>query len=154
VGRPLGLESVRAALADADVATFLAHALHAEVLPSLPGPLHALQTYTNEVLSRFRNPTLYHALGAIALNMESKCLTRLWPALQSHQQRNSDWPPGLVLGLALARRDLQREQQSTALLDAQVAQSPGLEQALRVACARVDALGLRATLAVTEGCIA
>lgn len=151
VARPLGLDSVHSALADADVANFLTHTLHTEVLPSLPGPAPALQTYTSEVLRRFRNPYLHHALDAIALNMESKCLTRLWPALQSHQQRTGVWPVGLVLGVALARRALKRTQQSTALLDAQVAQSPGLESALQTACARAQALGLRAALVTIEG---
>ncbi len=150
VARPLGLDSVRTALADADVAAFLLHTLHTEVLPSLPGPAPALQTYTSEVLRRFRNPYLHHALDAIALNMESKCLTRLWPALQSHQQRHGFWPAGLSFSLAVARHALQRTQQSTALLDARVAQSPGLESALQVACARIEAQGLRAALASTE----
>lgn len=147
LARPLGLDSVRAALGDADVAAFMTHTLHTEVMPSLPGPAHALQGYTDEVLRRFRNPHLHHALAAIALNMESKCLTRLWPALQSHQRRCGGWPAGLALGLALARRELRLTQQSTGLLDAQVATSPGLEQALQAACALVDGTGLRAVLA-------
>lgn len=150
VGLLAGLRTVGEAMQDPDVAGFLVTTLHTEILPALPPALGDLQAYTQAVLLRFRNPHIQHQLQAIALNMASKCVTRLLPQVRHHVQATGRLPPRLVLALAAAMQGLAEPSDA---FDTAVAAVPGLTDALAAARARLHAVGMRQAL-VHEGVVA
>ena len=48
------------------------------------------------MLERFRNPFLEHRLASIALNHETKVVTRLRPTLHEYHERFGEEPPRLA----------------------------------------------------------
>ncbi|MDF0605247.1 tagaturonate reductase [Neisseriaceae bacterium TC5R-5] len=95
-----GLETVRAAVEDAEVGAFLMRALSQEIIPSLPLPAAQLDAFAAEVLRRFRNPAIQHRLQSIALNSWSKFAARVLPQLLSCHARTGVFPKHLVTALA------------------------------------------------------
>lgn len=100
LGLLAGVQTVGAAMADTQLRGFLQDALQQEILPTLPFAQDDLQAFTAEVLLRFCNPTISHALSAIALNQESKFAARLLPQLLSFQRSTGTLPSRVVLVLA------------------------------------------------------
>jgi tagaturonate reductase len=100
LGLLAGLQTVGAAMADAQLRGFLQDTLEQEILPTLPFSQEDLQAFTAEVLLRFSNPTISHALSAIALNQESKFAARLLPQLLNYQRTTGTLPARIVLVLA------------------------------------------------------
>ena len=100
LGLLAGLQTVGDAMADIQLRSFLQDTLEQEILPTLPFAKSDLQAFTAEVLLRFSNPTISHALSAIALNQESKFAARLLPQLLSFQRSTGAFPSRIVLVLA------------------------------------------------------
>lgn len=140
VGLLAGMRTVGEAMQDPEVAEFLSATLRDEILPSLPLEQEGLQTYMQDVLLRFRNPHIQHPLQAIALNMASKCVTRLLPQVQNFALSTGRLPPRLVFALAAA---LQGLNEPSELLNTAVAGVEGLGRALETARSRIEAMGIR-----------
>ena len=100
LGLLAGVQTVGAAMDDAQLRSFLQDTLAQEILPALPLDQNDLQAFAADVLLRFSNPTISHALSAIALNQESKFATRLLPQLLSFQRNTGRLPCRIVLVLA------------------------------------------------------
>lgn len=143
VGLLVGVRTVRDAMQDPEIMAFLAATLSQEILPSLPMEQEGLRAYVQEVLLRFRNPHIQHQLQAIALNMASKCVTRLVPQIKTFAQTNGRFPPRLVLALAAA---LQGLKEPSATLNTAVLGTEGLAGALETARLAIETLGMRQAL--------
>lgn len=98
VGRALGsgLETVRECLDDPEVGAWLEGLLFEEIVPVLEGRCDDPAGFARAVLERFRNPFLEHRLASIALNHETKVVTRLRPTLNEYHERFGEEPPRLA----------------------------------------------------------
>jgi tagaturonate reductase len=98
VGRALGsgLETVRECLDDPEVGAWLEGLLFEEIVPVLEGRCDDPAGFARAVLERFRNPFLEHRLASIALNHETKVVTRLRPTLHEYHERFGEEPPRLA----------------------------------------------------------
>lgn len=96
----VGLETVREAVDDMVVGTFLLNTLDQEIIPALPLPRHELDSFAADVLRRFRNPFIRHRLESIALNSWSKFAARVMPQLRTCIEKRGLLPQRLILALA------------------------------------------------------
>ncbi|MEO0472175.1 MAG: tagaturonate reductase [Bacteroidota bacterium] len=100
VGYLYGIDTVREAVEDAIVGQFIQEAIFTEICPTLDLPPDELRTFANDVLDRFRNPYLQHALISISLNSVSKWKTRVLPSVLMYIKRKNEIPPRLCFSLA------------------------------------------------------
>lgn len=84
---PRGMITVKAAVADADVRTWLEELLFEEVVPALEGRVDAPSDFARTVLERFANPFLEHKLADIAMHHAVKCQTRIAPTIADFHAR-------------------------------------------------------------------
>ena len=71
-----------------------------ELMETLNLPKDELEKFANDVLERFNNPFVDHAVTSIMLNSFPKYQTRDLPGLKTYLERKGRLPQGLVLGLA------------------------------------------------------
>jgi tagaturonate reductase len=96
-----GLEAVGPAVDDSGVGPFLAAAIAEEIIPALEMDRTELAAFADDVLLRFRNPSIHHRLASIALNSWSKFAARVMPQLVRYAALNAGrLPRRLVLALA------------------------------------------------------
>ncbi|WP_342498002.1 tagaturonate reductase [Bacillus sp. FSL K6-0923] len=95
-----GVETVKEAVDDEDVGTFIRRLLEEEVLPGLELSRDELLLYTQSVWDRFCNPFVKHQLLDIALNGVSKFRTRILPSLLDYVERKKQLPMKLVFSLS------------------------------------------------------
>lgn len=100
VGYLYGIEKVRESLEDDVVGTYLKEAIFNEICPTLDLPEAELNQFANDVLDRFRNPYLEHALMSISLNSISKFKTRVLPSVIEFIKRKDALPKRLLFSLA------------------------------------------------------
>ena len=100
LGLLAGLGSVREAIEDEDMGSFIQTMLQEEVIPTLPHPEKSAKAYADTVIERFRNPFIRHRLADIALNSTSKFTSRLLPSLQSYFEQQGRPPERISLALA------------------------------------------------------
>jgi tagaturonate reductase len=100
VGYLYGIEKVRESLEDAVVGRFLKNAIFNEICPTLDLPEEELIKFSNDVLDRFKNPYLEHALISISLNSISKYKTRVLPSVLEYIKRKKALPKHLLFSLA------------------------------------------------------
>ena len=100
VGYLYGIEKVRESLEDDVVGTYLKDAIFNEICPTLDLPEAELNQFANDVLDRFRNPYLEHALMSISLNSISKFKTRVLPSVIEFIKRKEALPERLLFSLA------------------------------------------------------
>lgn len=100
VGYLYGIEKVRESLEDKVVGAFVKKAIFNEICPTLDLPETELVQFSNEVLDRFRNPYLEHALISISLNSVSKYKTRVLPSVLEYIKRKHALPKCLLFSLA------------------------------------------------------
>ena len=100
VGYLYGIEKVRESLEDEVVGKFLKDAIFNEICPTLDLPEAELNQFSNDVLDRFRNPYLEHALMSISLNSVAKFKTRVLPSVIEFIKRKSELPNRLLFSLA------------------------------------------------------
>ena len=77
LGVLIGHETVAEAMADAALAGFVERLVRQDVLPSLEASPLDLQTYSDEILGRFRNPAIGHRLSQIAWDGSQKLPYRI-----------------------------------------------------------------------------
>jgi len=69
-------------------------------VPTLDLPRDELESFSRDVLARFRNPFIKHQLLSIALNGMTKYKTRILPQLLTYQDRTGRLPVRLTFALA------------------------------------------------------
>ena len=100
VGYLYGIDKVRESLEDDVVGGYLKNTIFNEICPTLDLPKEELDQFSNDVLDRFRNPFLEHALMSISLNSTSKFKTRVLPSVLEYIKRKNTLPQGLLFSLA------------------------------------------------------
>lgn len=100
VGYLYGIDKVRESLEDDVVGGFLQNTIFNEICPTLDLSKEELDQFSNDVLDRFRNPYLEHALMSISLNSTSKYKTRVLPSVLEYIKRKDSLPQGLLFSLA------------------------------------------------------
>jgi tagaturonate reductase len=95
-----GTETVRETLEDPLLSQFVREAIEEEIIPTLDMPRESLQQYAAEVVERFLNPFIHHALLSISLNAISKFETRVLPTLQTYAAREGHLPLRVVFALS------------------------------------------------------
>lgn len=71
-----------------------------EISETLDMDKSEIQAYTEEVMDRFKNPYIKHALADIALNSISKFKVRVLPSLLQYYNANKKLPTNLTFSLA------------------------------------------------------
>lgn len=100
VGYLYGIDKVRESLEDPVVGSFLKDAIFDEICPTLDLSDEELKQFSNDVLDRFRNPYLEHALMSISLNSISKYKTRVLPSVLEYVNRKNKLPKRLLFSLS------------------------------------------------------
>ncbi|WP_431125949.1 tagaturonate reductase [Flagellimonas flava] len=100
VGYLYGIDHVRESEEDPVVGNFLQKVIFDCICPTLDLPQDEVQQFANDVLDRFRNPYLQHALLSISLNSISKFKTRVLPSLLEYIKRKQELPLPLLFSLA------------------------------------------------------
>jgi len=84
---PMGIVTVREAVAHPEIGAWLEDLLFGEIVPVLEGRVEDPAGFGRSTLDRFRNPFLEHKLSSIALHHEAKVKVRLRPTLEEFRQK-------------------------------------------------------------------
>lgn len=95
-----GLETVREAMDDELVFSFMKQGIFEEIIPTLDLPKSELEQFANDVIERFQNPFIKHYLLSIALNSVSKYKVRVLPSVLQYIKDKGAEPKRLVFSLA------------------------------------------------------
>lgn len=95
-----GVGIVRDACQHPVIGKFIHKVMFEELLPTLNLLKEELEQFADDVLERFQNPFVDHAVTSIMLNSFPKYETRDLPGLKVYLERKGTLPDGLVLGLA------------------------------------------------------
>lgn len=95
-----GLETVKEAMDDELVFSFMKKGIFEEIIPTLDLPKEELTQFANDVIERFQNPFIKHYLLSIALNSVSKYQVRVLPSVLEYIKENEKEPKCLVFSLA------------------------------------------------------
>lgn len=95
-----GINIVRDACHNDETGKFIHHIMYDELMETLNLAKHKLDRFASNVLERFANPFVDHALTSIMLNAFPKYETRDLPGLRTYLERKGTLPQGLVMGLA------------------------------------------------------
>ncbi len=95
-----GNDIVRQSMEDADIRDFMNRTIFDEVIPTLTLPEEELKAFAGEVVNRFNNPLVDHALLAISLNSVSKWRARCLPSLLGYQEKFGKLPKCLTFSIA------------------------------------------------------
>jgi tagaturonate reductase len=95
-----GNDIVRQSMEDADIRDFMNKTIFDEVIPTLTLPEDELKEFAGEVVNRFNNPYVDHALLAISLNSVSKWRARCLPSLLGYVDKFGKLPAHLTFSIA------------------------------------------------------
>ena len=95
-----GIEYVRESMEDDVIGAFVKESIYNEIIPTLSLPDKDLKSFANDVLDRFRNPYLKHALISISLNSFSKFKARVLPSLLAYVEIQGSLPSNICISLA------------------------------------------------------
>lgn len=95
-----GIDTVREAIEDEVVGTFMQQLITKEILPTLDFPSETLDQYASDVIDRFKNPFIHHQLISISLNSTSKFKTRVLPTLLKYVEKKGQLPQRIVFSFA------------------------------------------------------
>lgn len=98
IGLLLGCETVLDAMQHPLIVTYLQRLLFEEIVPSLDVP--GGEEFARDVLLRFSNPYLRHALRDITVQHTAKMRVRVVPSLQRFAERTGRAPSALTFGFA------------------------------------------------------
>jgi tagaturonate reductase len=109
-----GCTTVREAVEHPVIGAFLRTVLFDEIVPSVSVPGAA--DFARDVIARFANPYLHHALWDITLQGTAKFRVRLVPTILAYARRTGQAPRALALGfaghLAFQRGEMQAERRA------------------------------------------
>lgn len=112
-----GLETVRDAVTDDRVGAFLRRAILDEIVPTLDVP--DAESFARDVLERFANPFVRHALIDITLHGTAKMRVRVVPSIVRHVEQFGRAPVSLAFGfaayIAFMRGEIQTERRTAGL---------------------------------------
>ena len=112
-----GCTTVREAVEHESVGRFLRRAMLEEIVPVVDAP--GAERFAREVLDRFANPFVHHALWDITLQGTMKMKVRVVPSILDHARRTGGVPDSLAFGFAayllFMRGDLQAERAAEGL---------------------------------------
>lgn len=112
-----GFETVREAVTDPQFGAFVRRLLLDEIAPTVDAP--GTDAFAREVLDRFANPFVRHALVDITLQGTMKMRVRVVPTVVRHGARTGDAPAAHALGFAayllFMRGDLQARRRAAGL---------------------------------------
>ena len=95
-----GNNIVRESMEDKDVRDFMNKTIFEEVIPTLTLPEEELKAFAGEVVNRFNNPYVDHALLAISLNSVSKWRARCLPSLLGYVDKFGRLPAHMTFSIA------------------------------------------------------
>jgi len=97
-----GFATVKNAMDDNVMASFITAVMKEEVAPAIPYAIPAGQTeaFAAAVLDRFRNPHIEHQWLSISLNYTSKMQLRIVPLLLQHYKIHNTVPEKMAIGFA------------------------------------------------------
>ncbi|MCQ2342492.1 MAG: tagaturonate reductase [Paludibacteraceae bacterium] len=95
-----GINIVRDACNHEVIGKYIHKVQFEELMETLNLPMDELRQFASDVLERFNNPYVDHAVTSIMLNSFPKFETRDLPGLKVYLERKGELPKGLVLGLA------------------------------------------------------
>ncbi|MBE5884462.1 MAG: tagaturonate reductase [Lachnospiraceae bacterium] len=95
-----GKDIVRDSMQDDDIRNFMLKTIYDEVIPTLSLPEEELKAFAAEVVNRFNNPYVDHALLAISLNSVSKWRARCMPSFLGYVEKTGKLPAHLTFSLA------------------------------------------------------
>jgi tagaturonate reductase len=97
-----GFETVKEAMDNDVMSTFIGDLMQYEIAPSIPYEvdLAAAREFGKKVLDRFRNPHIKHQWISITMNYSSKMKLRCIPVLLNHYRQKESIPELFVLGFA------------------------------------------------------
>ena len=95
-----GIDTVREAMENKDINSFVETALNEEIIPALDMDKKELVEFKEGVIKRFKNPYVKHMLIDIALNSTSKYKTRILPQVLEYNKRTGKLPQRLLFSLA------------------------------------------------------
>ncbi|MBV9775328.1 MAG: tagaturonate reductase [Gemmatimonadetes bacterium] len=112
-----GCETVLEAVEHPLVGPFLRRVMLEEIVPGLEVP--GAEAFAHEVLDRFANPFIRHALIDISLQQTMKVRVRIVPSILRYAERNGRAPASLAFGFAafllLARGEFQDRRRAAGL---------------------------------------
>ena len=89
---PAGFETVRAAVEDSRMGSWLHDLLFQEIVPTVRDRVEDAEGFAHDVLERFRNPFVDHRLEDIALHHEDKLRVRLLPTCEEYAEQTGKDP--------------------------------------------------------------
>ncbi|HYE57223.1 MAG TPA: tagaturonate reductase [Rhodothermales bacterium] len=95
-----GLQTVGEAVQDEALGAFTRRLIFEEIVPVLALDRRPTERFAQDVLRRFANPFVHHALRSITLQQTAKVRVRLVPTLLDHAERGTQPPPALSLAFA------------------------------------------------------
>ncbi len=95
-----GINIVRDACQHPVIGKYIHKVMFEELMETLNLPKDESKKFAEDVLERFNNPFVDHAVTSIMLNSFPKYQTRDLPGLKTYLERKGKLPKGLVLGLA------------------------------------------------------
>jgi len=100
--RPGGFATVREAVSDPEIATWLDGLLFGEIVPVLRGRVEDPEEFARQTLERFRNPFLVHKISDIRAYHDAKVKIRLIPTRDEFQKMFGRTPPLLDEAIAVS----------------------------------------------------
>jgi tagaturonate reductase len=132
-----GFETVREAVEDPTLGAFVRRILFDEIAPTVEAP--GTEAFAREVLDRFANPFIRHALIDITLQGTMKARVRNVPTIQRYAARFGQAPASLAFGFAafllFLRGDVHADRRARGL------SVPADDQAERIRAAWADVRG-------------
>ena len=97
-----GIETVKQAMDNEPVASFISELMLHEIASSIPYDVNPVKAkeFASSVLDRFRNPYIRHKWISITMNYSSKMKMRIVPVLLKHYERSETAPTLMALGFA------------------------------------------------------
>lgn len=95
-----GIDTVREAVTDEDVGTFVQGLVNDEIKPTINLPKDEMDAFAGSVIERFMNPFIRHELMSIALNSTTKFKTRLLPTYNDYRKIYGKSPKHILFSLA------------------------------------------------------
>ncbi|MBN2166138.1 MAG: tagaturonate reductase [Marinilabiliaceae bacterium] len=95
-----GIEYVGDAMDHPIIGQFINQSIYNEIIPALSMPENELTNFAKEIVDRFRNPFVKHALLSISLNSISKFKARVLDTIKEYLAKKGDLPTNLVTSLA------------------------------------------------------
>lgn len=108
-----GLPTVREAMEDADLASFIHNLMLGDLLPGIPYAVDEKvgQRFGMQVLDRFRNPAIEHRWLSISMNYTAKLQMRCVPTLLHYHRKLQAVPHYMALGFAAYLRFMRATRQ-------------------------------------------